>query len=222
MPSPNHFHPEFGYVCPTPRFRRAVSVSFVAGSLGLLVGAVGVIAFAQRPEVVRMRTEIATTVGSSVGMSDPITSAAAAAAIGKRLPSVDRSPCATQSWPYLDSKCLLGTARDVRELPDSFAAVPAEFAAPPNAATDAGSARSQSAAIGKKRPKVAHRRERAPELRRQVEPRTATVDPLSYEQWRFDRERYVSRQDGRYDNGRQYDGRHNNGVVREPSRGWAW
>ena len=219
MPSPNHFHPEFGYVCPTPRFRRAVSVSFVAGSLGLLVGAVGVIAFAQRPEVVRMRTEIATTVGSSVGMSDPITSAAAAAAIGKRSPSVDRSPCATQSWPYLDSKCLLGTARDARELPDSFAAVPAEFAAPPNAGADAASTKSQSAAAGKKRPKVAHRRERAPEPRRQVEPRTATVDPLSYEQWRFNRERYVSRQDGRYDNGRQY------GVVREPSRdwrGWAW
>jgi hypothetical protein len=213
MPSPNHFHPEFGYVCPTPRFRRAVSVSFVAGSLGLLVGAVGVIAFAQRPEVVRMRTEIATTVGSSVGMSDPITSAAAAAAAGNRAASVDRSPCATQSWPYLDSKCLLGTNRDARELPESFAAVPAEFAASPNAGADATSTRSQSAVAGKKRPKVAHRRERAPEPRRQVEPRTATVDPLSYEQWRFDRERYVNRQ------GRQFDGRYD---VREPSRSWAW
>jgi hypothetical protein len=39
MPSVHHVHPEFGYFCPTPRFRRDVRVAIVSVALGALVGA---------------------------------------------------------------------------------------------------------------------------------------------------------------------------------------
>jgi hypothetical protein len=39
MPSVHHVHPEFGYFCPTPRFRRDVRVAIVSVALGAIVGA---------------------------------------------------------------------------------------------------------------------------------------------------------------------------------------
>ena len=39
-----HFHPEFGYFCPTPRFRRDLRVAFVAFTSGAALSAIAVIA----------------------------------------------------------------------------------------------------------------------------------------------------------------------------------
>jgi hypothetical protein len=39
MPSVHHMHPEFGYLCPTPRLRRDVRVAVVSIVLGTVIGA---------------------------------------------------------------------------------------------------------------------------------------------------------------------------------------
>jgi hypothetical protein len=238
MPSPNQFHSEFGYMCPTPRFRRVVRVTFVAGVAGAIAGAVGVIALAQRADVERMRTEIASTVSSTVSSTVGMAVTNASPAIAPPAPRT--ALCSAQSWPFIDKTCLLGTERTIRTLPETFAAIPpravspravppqaaapsafapaavalGEDAQPPNAHAEAASAKaSQStAAPAKKRPKTVQRRERAPE-RQDANPRSAYVDPMTYEQWRHD--------GGRYDTGRYYE----NGYGREQSRdrrGFFW
>jgi hypothetical protein len=197
MPSPNQFHSEFGYMCPTPRFRRVVRVTFVAGVAGAIAGAVGVIALAQRADVERMRTEIASTVSSTVSSTVGMAVTNASPAIAPPAPRT--ALCSAQSWPFIDKTCLLGTERTVRTLPETFAAVaPGEGAQPSNAHAEASSATpSQSAsAPAKKRPKTVQRRERTP-VRQDGNPRSAYADPLTYEQWRHDSGRYYENNYGR-------------------------
>jgi hypothetical protein len=227
MPSPDQFHSEFGYMCPTPRFRRAFRVSVIAGVFGALAGSVAVIAFAQRADVERMRTDIASTVGSgvssTVGMAITAAATAAAPTVAPTnvLPAPGSASCAAQSWPYLDNKCLLGTERSIQTTPKTFATpkafaavAPAEAAvsSDPLAEASTGRPSPSAAAPVKKRPKTVQRRERAPE-RQDANPRSAYVDPMTYEQWRRD--------GGRYDTGRYYD----NGYGREQPRdrrGFFW
>src|SRR5436190_20818868 len=149
MPSPYQFHSEFGYMCPTPRFRRILRVSFVAGLAGALAGAVGVIALAQRADVGRMRTDFASTVSSTVGMA--VTNAATA-----NVPTPGIASCTAQSWPFVDKTCLLGTERNIRAAPETFAAVdPAGAAASWNEASPVKPSQ-PSAAPAKRRPKPVH------------------------------------------------------------------
>ena len=177
MPSPNQFHSEFGYMCPTPRFRRILRVSFVAGLAGALAGAVGVIALAQRADVGRMRTDIASTVSSTVGMA--VTNAAIA-----NLPSTPAiASCTAQNWPFVDKQCLLGTERNIRAAPDTIAAVdPSGAAAAWNEAWSAKQSQ-PAAAPAKKRPRPVHRRE---PVRPDAASRNAYLTPMTYDQWRFD------------------------------------
>jgi hypothetical protein len=108
MPSPNQFHPEFGYVCPTSRFRRTLCVSAVAAVIGAAAGAVGVFAMAERAD--RMRSEIVTTIGladpaaaSPSPLPSPGSSAAAASSARDR--AVAAMQCPAQPWPYPGNKC---------------------------------------------------------------------------------------------------------------------
>ncbi|MEA2989939.1 MAG: hypothetical protein QOG83_2650 [Alphaproteobacteria bacterium] len=50
MLSPEGFHQEFGYFCPTPRFRRSFRVAFIAALFGATAGAIGVLALLARPD----------------------------------------------------------------------------------------------------------------------------------------------------------------------------
>jgi hypothetical protein len=193
MPSPDQFHPEFGYVCPTPRFRRMFGVGFVACAVGMLVGAVGIIALAQRPEMARIRGEVATTVGLSESRAAapapaPVSAPAwpRAAVINVPAPAAGDGACAVQNWPYRDDTCLLGTQRKAVKLPDTFAAVPAPDAGEAKAAEHPAASTGPAA---RKRPKVVHRRIARPERfeRPEVEPRGlyGSGAPLTHEQWRY-------------------------------------
>src|SRR5712691_8463577 len=100
---PCHFHPEFGYMAPTPRFWKLARVGAIGCSIGIFAGSIGVILLAQRPEFALLRGDIAAAVGSP--------------ALFAFAPSPDRAPtpsvtgCPLQTWPYFDDKCLLGTPR---------------------------------------------------------------------------------------------------------------
>ena len=93
MPSPNQFHPEFGYMCPTSRFRRTLRVSLVAAVIGAAAGAIGVVATAERGD--RMRSEIAAT----IGVGEPAVAAPAAGVPAAAL------PCPTRRGAPFDSRC---------------------------------------------------------------------------------------------------------------------
>ena len=47
MQSDRYFHPELGYVCPAPRFRRELRLACWAGVCGVVIGAAGVIALSR-------------------------------------------------------------------------------------------------------------------------------------------------------------------------------
>jgi hypothetical protein len=48
MPLPTGIHPEFGYLAPTPQFRRGLRIAAIAGVVGALFGAASVLALATR------------------------------------------------------------------------------------------------------------------------------------------------------------------------------
>ena len=101
MPSPNQFHPEFGYVCPTSRFQRTLIVSAVAAVIGAAAGGVGVLVMADRAD--RMRSEIVAT----IGLADPAAAAAPSSVStgSSASAAVPATPCPAQPWPYPDNKC---------------------------------------------------------------------------------------------------------------------
>ena len=83
MPASHYIHPEFGFFCPTPRFRRRLGVALaclvVAG-----VGA-GVMATADRPQLAAAVTRANE---ASIAETTPATSLAPFAAVVPRLPIV--------------------------------------------------------------------------------------------------------------------------------------
>ena len=187
MPSPDRFHPEFGYLCPTPRFRSTLRVSLVAGVLGAMTGAVGVLAMVlPHPSPDRVRSETALTLSPA----DPLTTGATvgvASSSGKACSAPDKCPLATTAaapsgWPAPAADAA-GVASDPGEL---------AIAKPlPSAATPA-----------KKRRKVV-RREPPPD-RQDAEPRSAYAVPYGHRRYegvpygdrRHDLAPYEPRRDG--------------------------
>ena len=83
MPTSHYIHPEFGFFCPTPRFRRRLRVALAC----LVVAGVGaaVMATADGP---KLAAEVTRADEASIGETTPATSLAPLAAVVPRLPIV--------------------------------------------------------------------------------------------------------------------------------------
>ncbi len=117
MPSARYVHPEFGYFCPTPRFRRKLCVALA----GMVLGAIGVALLRAGPDLssahspasgsaaMMARVVSATEIGPEAGR------ASQAVALGLR-PALSQSPraCEDNTWAYLDGKCAAGKERKLR------------------------------------------------------------------------------------------------------------
>jgi hypothetical protein len=96
VPASRYAHPEFGLLCPTPRFRRRLHLALA----GLVVGALGLGVMAARdgskPDTAATGTDVAFTAGTIPGTSPSPSSAALgswAAAFEGAQPATDKPAC---------------------------------------------------------------------------------------------------------------------------------
>jgi hypothetical protein len=171
--SPAHrFHPEFGYFCPSPSLRRKLRIALACIVIGVLAGASGalVLKAAHDPEpgrlmVVRtdepaVSAEAAPAAGEAVVTPSVVTPAVIRPSMVTSAPERERprppevngqAACeqdapASQTWAYLDGKCVSGRPRKARAARPP-ASGSAATAAPPAAAV---AATEQPAAAPKK------------------------------------------------------------------------
>ncbi|MET0921778.1 MAG: hypothetical protein ABWY47_01455 [Xanthobacteraceae bacterium] len=139
--SPAHrFHPEFGYFCPSPSLRRKLRIALACIVIGVLAGASGalVLKAAHDPEPSRLmvvRTdeaavsaEAAPAAGEAVVTPSVVTPAVIRPSVAMPAPERERprppevngqAACeqdapASQTWAYLDGKCVSGRPRKAR------------------------------------------------------------------------------------------------------------
>ena len=139
--SPAHrFHPEFGYFCPAPSLRRKLRIALACIVIGVLAGASGalVLKAAHDPEpgrlmVVRtdeaaVSAEAAPAAGEAVVTPSVVTPAVIRPSMVTSAPERERprppevngqAACeqdapASQTWAYLDGKCVSGRPRKAR------------------------------------------------------------------------------------------------------------
>jgi hypothetical protein len=142
--SPAHrFHPEFGYFCPSPGLRRKLRIAIACIVIGVVAGASGALVLkgAHDPDPGRalmiLRTDEApasadTTPAASAAMVAPSserlrpsegsgqprasegTSQPPRASEGSGQAACEQDAPASQTWAYLDGKCVAGRARKGR------------------------------------------------------------------------------------------------------------
>src|SRR4051794_40681793 len=93
-PTPT-FHPEMGYLCPSPHSRRVLRVGLISGACGLAFGAIAATALMSTPSPSATRAQSAATVGQATasGHADD-----AAAAVAPGVASAAQRPCSEQTW----------------------------------------------------------------------------------------------------------------------------
>jgi len=132
---PAHFHPEFGYLCPTPPTRRLIRVASIAVLCGLALGAVGVFSLQARPpaNVIAAPTATEDAGPVTVGTRIPEDAAKAIKSTSSPTPPASDKPCSKQTWPFLDRKCLgqpQGKSRYVRVIAPEGPIAPDKSAVP--------------------------------------------------------------------------------------------
>jgi hypothetical protein len=163
--SPAHrFHPEFGYFCPSPGLRRKLRIALACIVIGVVAGASGAIMLraAHDPDPGRglmvVRTdEIAasadTTPAAGEAMVTPSVVMPAPERERPRPPegngqvACEQDAPASQTWAYLDGKCVAGRPRKARA-----ARPPASGSAATAAATNTGPAAAAAAGTPDRRP----------------------------------------------------------------------
>ena len=118
MPSARYVHPEFGYFCPTQRFRRGLRVALgcmVLGAIGVALARTGPDFSSAHSSASGGSAMMARVVGGEVGPQAG--QASQAAALGLR-PALNQNPktCEDNTWAYLDGKCVAGKARKPRAI----------------------------------------------------------------------------------------------------------
>ena len=107
MPASHYIHPEFGFFCPTPRFRRRLRVALAC----LVVAGVGaaMIATADGP---KLAAAVTRADEASIAETSPATSLAPFAAVVPRLPivagaqtTVDKPSCVGESFTKSRRNC---------------------------------------------------------------------------------------------------------------------
>jgi hypothetical protein len=145
------FHPEFGYFCPTPGFRRKLRVGLTCIILGVLAGSAGTLVLKAAHD-----SKSGGSAMTFVQVDDPASDGHATAALAAEQPApaaTDEKPRAAevgkpacggdgsvdQTWAYLDGKCAPGRTRKTRvtrtppQQGASIAAIPLGRTAPPSA-----------------------------------------------------------------------------------------
>jgi hypothetical protein len=166
--SPAHrFHPEFGYFCPSPGLRRTLRIVLTCLVIGFIAGASGALVFraAHDPDAGRLmvlRTDAAPARAEAMpaGLRAPIPGELHQAAVPAAVPVPERKPppevkgqaaCeqdapASQTWAYLDGKCVQGRprkARAARPKPEGAASAAAPAATQPAEQPAAASKKTQ-------------------------------------------------------------------------------
>jgi hypothetical protein len=213
-PTAPKFHPEMGYLCPSPQSRRLLRVGLIAGACGLALGAAiaaTALSPVQRPGAAR--AEAATTVGQ--------TAADRTAAVA---PAAQRA-CSEQTWPYIDRTCLNDASPKpppARVLAPASTAAPVEgvriatqSATPASAEVKPADEPQPPAASPPAREKTAQVRKKKRSRSRQDEPRSAYASPYG------ERNGSVTGYDlgARYDSGPRYPQQQRRQTW---SGGWSW
>jgi hypothetical protein len=209
MPSFPEIHPEFGYFCPSPDFRRRARLVLLTAGIGAIFGAAGVLALAPRadpahgPEAALAAAALAAPAPepSSLGSeSAPPTTGTVATPTA----TASAKSCKEQTWPYLDDKCLSGKLRrwhHVRVLPPD---APAQSA---SSSVDTASTITQ--------PESTNAASKKPEKSRPRRAKTRNRD-RDYES--DARSAYATRYGGTsYDRGAYYER-----PSRQNRDGWSW
>ena len=116
MPAAHYLHPDFGLLCPTPRFRRKARIA-VGCLVVALIGGTVLKAIHSPP---RAPTALDTTAAvGDAGEVPAMMLAAPPAVTGAVESSAGRASCEQdnsthRTWPYLDDKCAAGKARKPR------------------------------------------------------------------------------------------------------------
>ena len=125
MSPAHHFHSEFGYFCPTPRFRRKVQIAVVAIVLCMVAGASAKLALVgeQEPKSGRAfaseRPEALSAIADAKAAQQPAATAGMTMATPPSVPLGSSSkeaanadctgqPSVHQTWAHLDGKCVAG------------------------------------------------------------------------------------------------------------------
>jgi hypothetical protein len=119
MAPANHeydYHPEFGYLCPSPLVRRSVRVALMSAAIGVAVGACMVLSLMDRRFADARQGEQTSTFArtdrawSAVAQAVALESEPAAAPLAgeeKTGMTIAREVCEDEAASYLDSKCHL-------------------------------------------------------------------------------------------------------------------
>lgn len=120
MPSAHYVHPEFGYFCPTPRFRRKVRVVLAC----MVFGAIGVAMLraghdpddskSPNSSSALMMTRVDGGSGAEAGSQAGPAPAASALGLRPALSQGPKTACEEDTWAYLDGKCIAGKERKAR------------------------------------------------------------------------------------------------------------
>jgi hypothetical protein len=112
--SPAHrFHPEFGYFCPTPNFRRKMRTALACMVFAAITVAIGTLV---RRAAHDQAADTALTLtrgeaSSAAGGTSPTRTGEMS-----RPPEGRKASCEQEAWAYLDGKCVAGRARKSRSL----------------------------------------------------------------------------------------------------------
>jgi len=97
-------HPEFGYLCPSPRFRRKLWMALAVSAVGVLAGAI-TLGGGDSPEdttSLGMPAETASSDPTPAPGAEPRIAATPAS------PATPKIACEGETWTYVDGKCAAG------------------------------------------------------------------------------------------------------------------
>lgn len=107
--SSDDFHPEFGYLCPTPRMRLKLRVIAILASIGMTIGAISVLALVHREGDENDRRELALSAAVPTADEAPaMTLPSSTAAL--RAPA----PCQDLLGSFVNYQCESGKSRSAR------------------------------------------------------------------------------------------------------------
>jgi hypothetical protein len=126
--SSDDFHPEFGYLCPTPRMRLKLRVIAILASIGMTIGAISVLAPVHSEGDENDRRELALsaavpTADEAPAMTLPSSTALMGASVALRAPT----PCQELLGSLVNHQCETGrsrSARSTRGAPNGIASLP--------------------------------------------------------------------------------------------------
>jgi hypothetical protein len=122
MPFASDWHPEFGYLSPSPGLRRKLRLAVVAAAFGLTAGAGGMAALiADHDSNPRDASALvwpeevhAVTTPKSTGDGNVVPTASVRQSQPEAINSANNPACREHTWDYFDGNCTPGKARKTR------------------------------------------------------------------------------------------------------------